>query len=204
MEELAIINRIRLCGEIDTAPAFSHRNHGREFYRFLLAVPRLSGAVDRIPILADWEMLDAADICWGERTALTGQIRSYNQVTPDGRHLVISVLADTLEPSDEERENQAELTGTLCKDPVFRRTPLGREICDAMLAVNRPYHRTDYLPCIFWGRTAREIAVCSVGTRIHLTGRLQSRVYTKQLPDGTAVERVAYEVSAVTADVLAE
>ena len=203
MEEQTIINRIRLCGEIDAAPAFSHENHGRRFYRTVLAVPRLSGTVDRIPVLADWELLDAADVCWGERAVLTGQIRSYNQVSEDGRHLVISVFAEQLEPSDEEPDNRAELTGTLCKDPVFRRTPLGREICDVMLAVNRPYHRTDYLPCIFWGRTAREIAYLSVGAQVHLTGRLQSREYTKQLPNGVLQQRTAYEVSAITAEALA-
>ena len=93
-----------------------------------------------------------------------------------------------------------QLTGVLCRDPIYRRTPLGREICDGMLAVNRPYHRTDYLPCIFWGRSAREMARLTVGARISLTGRLQSRAYTKLLADGSSLQRTAYEISAVTAE----
>lgn len=202
MEE-PIINQIRLCGTLDSAPTFSHENHGRRFYRFLLAVERLSGTVDRLPVLADWALMDAADAAWGEQIQVTGQLRSFNQSAPTGRHLILSVFAETLELCCEPPDNRAELTGALCRDPVYRRTPLGREICDGMLAVNRPYHRTDYLPCIFWGRTAREIALCSVGARIHLTGRFQSRDYTKLLPDGTADQRTAYEVSAIAAEVLA-
>ena len=195
-----IINQIRLCGVMDSAPAFSHENHGRRFYRFLLAVERLSGTVDRLPVLADWELLDTTDAAWGEEVRITGQIRSYNQPGPSGRRLILSVYAETMEACCEGAENQVVLSGALCKDPVFRRTPLGREICDVMLAVNRPYHRTDYIPCIFWGRTARAVARLSVGAALGLTGRLQSREYTKLLPDGTAAERTAYEVSAITAE----
>ena len=198
----AIINRVRLCGVLDSAPAFSHENHGRQFFRFLLAVERLSGTVDRLPVLADWRLLDEADVAWGEQVLVTGQLRSYNQPTESGRRLILSVYAETLEPSCREPDNLVELTGALCRDPVYRRTPLGREVCDGMLAVNRSYHRTDYLPCIFWGRTAKEVALCSTGARLSLTGRLQSRVYTKVLPDGTASERTAYEVSAIEAEVL--
>ena len=197
-----VINHIRLCGTLDSAPVFSHENHGRQFYSFFLAVERLSGTVDRLRILADLKLLDESDCAWGERVLVTGQVRSHNQVTETGRHLIISVLADTLELSDEEPDDRVTVTGTLCRDPVYRRTPLGREICDGMLAVNRSYHRTDYLPCIFWGRTAKEVALCSTGARLSLTGRLQSRVYTKVLPDGTASERTAYEVSAIEAEVL--
>lgn len=195
-----IINQIRLCGTLETAPAFSHENHGRRFYRFLLAVERLSGAVDLLPVLADWELLDAADAAWGERILVRGQIRSYNQPSPSGRRLIISVYAESMELCDLPPENEVILTGALCKDPIYRRTPLGREICDVMLAVNRPYHRTDYVPCIFWGRTARTVALCGVGDRLHLTGRLQSREYVKTLADGTATRRTAFEVSAITAE----
>ncbi len=194
-----IINQIRLCGTLETAPAFSHENHGRRFYRFLLAVQRLSGAVDLLPVLADWELLDAADAAWGERILVRGQIRSYNQPSPAGRRLIISVYAESMELCDLPPENEVILTGALCKDPIYRRTPLGREICDVMLAVNRPYHRTDYLPCIFWGRTSRQVALLGVGDRLTLTGRLQSREYTKLLPDGESVRRTAYEISAVSA-----
>ena len=195
-----IINHIELCGAMDTAPAYSHENHGRRFYRFLLAVERLSGNVDRIPVLASEELLEQTDVCWGERLCVVGQVRSFNHRTETGRRLVISVYAETMEPSADPPDNRVQLTGALCREPVFRRTPLGREICDGMLAVNRPYHRTDYLPCIFWGRTARRIAALGVGSTVTLEGRLQSREYTKLLEDGTVVQRTAYEISAVTAE----
>ena len=195
-----VINQIRLCGTLETAPVFSHENHGRRFYRFLLSVERLSGTVDLLPVLADWELLDETDVAWGERILVKGQIRSYNQPSPTGRRLIISVYAESMELCDLPPENEVVLTGALCKDPIYRRTPLGREICDVMLAVNRPYHRTDYLPCIFWGRTARRVALRNVGDRLTLTGRLQSRIYTKLQPDGTGVERTAYEISAVSAE----
>jgi single-stranded DNA-binding protein len=195
-----IINQIRLCGTMETAPVFSHENHGRQFYSFFLGVERLSGTVDRLRVLADLALLSETDCAWGERILVTGQVRSYNQVDDSGRHLVISVYAETLELTDEEPDDRVTLTGTLCRDPIYRRTPLGREICDGMLAVNRSYRRTDYLPCIFWGRTARQIADLSSGARITLTGRLQSREYNKLLPDGETVTRTAYEISAVTAE----
>ena len=195
-----IINQIRLCGTLDSAPAFSHENHGRRFYRFALAVPRLSGTVDRLNVLADEALLEQADCAWGEQVIVTGQIRSFNQPGPERRRLIISVLAQTLELGCEEADNQVQLEGVLCRDPVYRRTPLGREICDGMLAVSRPYHRTDYLPCIFWGRTARLAARCGVGDRLRITGRLQSREYTKLLPDGEAQQRTAYEISVISAE----
>ena len=196
----SIINHIRLCGTVESAPSFSHENHGRSFYSFFLGVERLSGTVDRLRILADRSLLEEADISWGERALVTGQVRSYNRITESGRHLVISVYAETLELTDQEPEDLVTLTGTFCRDPVYRRTPLGREICDGMLAVNRTYRRTDYLPCIFWGRTARRMAELSAGARITLTGRLQSREYVKTLPDGETEQRTAYEISAVTAE----
>ena len=195
-----IINQIRLCGTLDSAPVFSHENHGRRFYSFYLAVERLSGVLDRLRVLADQTLLEEADCAWGERVLVTGQVRSYNQLTETGRHLLISVYAQSLELTEEAPDDQVTLTGAFCRDPVYRRTPLGREICDGMLAVSRGYRRTDYLPCIFWGRTARRMAELSTGARITLTGRLQSRGYNKLLPDGQSERRVAYEISAVTAE----
>ena len=197
-----ITNHIRLIGTMDSAPVFSHENHGRQFFSFLLGVERLSGTVDRLRVLADLALLNATDCAWGERILITGQVRSYNQVDETGRHLVISVYAETMELTDEEPDDVVTLSGTLCRDPVYRRTHLGREICDGMLAVNRSYRRTDYLPCIFWGRTARQIAALSAGARITLTGRLQSREYNKTLPDGETETRTAYEISAVTAELI--
>ena len=129
---------------------------------------------------------------------MTGQIRSYNNREPEGRRLVISVLAETMTLCSAAHDNRAELLGTICRAPVYRRTPLGREICDVMLAVNRPYRRADYLPCILWGRTAQEAAELPVGTQLALTGRLQSREYIKMLGT-TAERRTAYEISAISA-----
>ncbi len=197
-----VTNQIRLCGTMESAPSFSHENHGRQFYSFLLGVERLSGTVDRLRVLADLALLNAAECAWGERVLVTGQVRSYNQVDETGRHLIVSVYAEHIELTDEEPDDVVTLSGTLCRDPVYRRTPLGREICDGMLAVNRSYRRADYLPCIFWGRTARQIATLSAGARITLTGRLQSRDYNKTLPDGETETRTAYEISAVTAELI--
>ena len=197
-----VTNQIRLCGTMESDPSFSHENHGRQFYSFLLGVERLSGTVDRLRVLADLALLNAAECAWGERVLVTGQVRSYNQVDETGRHLIVSVYAEHIELTDEEPDDVVTLSGTLCRDPVYRRTPLGREICDGMLAVNRSYRRADYLPCIFWGRTARQIATLSAGARITLTGRLQSRDYNKTLPDGETETRTAYEISAVTAELI--
>ena len=195
------LNRIRICGVLDSAPIFSHENHGRRFYRFFLAVERLSGTVDRLPVLADWDLLDEADVSWGEEVLAEGQIRSFNQPDPAGRrHLILSVYAEDLSLCCEAPDNQVELGGALCRDPIYRRTPLGREICDVMLAVNRPYHRTDYIPCILWGRNARAAARLTAGAALRLTGRLQSREYTKLLPDGTELRKTAYEVSVTEAE----
>ena len=198
------INHIELCGTMETPPVFSHENHGRRFYRFELSVRRLSGAADRLPVLVSRELLEQTDVSWGERIYVSGQIRSYNQRTPLQRRLVISVYAEQVELSDAEPDNRVTLAGAVCREPVFRRTPLGREICDIMLAVERPYHRTDYLPCIFWGRTARDVAELPVGAAIALEGRLQSREYTKLLDDGTALHRTAYEISAMSAQPVGE
>jgi len=192
------INQIILRGFLDAKPVYSHENHGRMFYQFPIRVPRLSGAVDLLQVIAPWEVLEQTEL--DERVLeVTGQIRSFNRRTDAGRRLVISVYASRLDQTELPPENQAELTGTICKAPVFRRTPLGREICDIMLAVNRSYHRSDYIPVILWGRTAYEVSQMEVGDMLHLTGRLQSREYQKVLPEGT-VRRVAYEVSAIQAE----
>ena len=191
-------NQIVLTGALAGSPQYSHSNHGRRFFSFPLEVKRLSGAVDRLPILAPEELLEQTAADEGDGLHITGQIRSFNSRRNTGRKLIISVLAETLEVTDAPHDNQVTLQGTICKEPVYRRTPLGREICDVMLAVNRPYRRADYLPCILWGRCAQEAADAPVGAELHLTGRLQSRGYIKML-DGTPEERIAYEISAITA-----
>ena len=188
MEQSA--NRVILRGSLYELPAFSHENHSKRFYRFTLEVERLSGTVDILPVLVSEPVLCAMD--------LSGQIRSFNSRAATGRRLVVSVYAESLTACEGEPHNEVYLAGTLCKEPVHRKTPLGREICDVMLAGNRPYHRSDYIPCIFWGRTAELVAACQVGDTLELTGRLQSREYVKVLESGNE-RRVAYEVSAMTA-----
>ena len=196
MEQSA--NRVILRGSLYELPAFSHENHGKRFYRFTLEVERLSGTVDILPVLVSEEVLCAMDLSGGSMIEVSGQIRSFNSRAATGRRLVVSVYAESLTACEGEPHNEVYLAGTLCKEPVHRKTPLGREICDVMLAVNRTYRRTDYLPCILWGRAARETARLSVGDRLNLTGRLQSREYVKVL-DGVGQRRTAYEVSAITA-----
>lgn len=194
------VNQIILRGTLAEPPAFSHENHGRRFYRFALAVPRLSGTADVLPVLAPEPALAALEADEADYVEASGQIRSFNSRLEGGRKLLVSVYATGLRLCNGEPANQVELAGAVCKPPVFRRTPLGREICDVMLAVNRHYRRSDYIPCIFWGRTAQAVARLTVGERLSLTGRLQSRTYNKVLDAGVE-RRVAYEVSAITASI---
>ena len=191
-------NHIILRGSLCQMPVFSHENHGRRFFRFLLEVPRLSGAVDILPVITEESILNELDPCGGEMLTVTGQIRSHNCRTETARHLLIFVFASAIVCEDGEPINDCTLEGTLCKEPTYRRTPLGREICDVMLAVPRAFRRADYLPCILWGRTALEISQCHIRDRIRICGRLQSRIYTKLTQDGPQ-ERTAYEISALTA-----
>lgn len=187
-------NCVQLCGTVDSAPALSHVNHDRAFCKFTLAVERLSGLADKLNVIAPQPLVEAAALAEGDTVTLRGQLRSFNNKSGSGSRLVISVFARQLERGGDAPFNQIQLSGVLCKPPVLRRTPLGRSICDIVLAVNRRYGRADYLPCIAWGRLASEIAGMDVGQRLALEGRVQSRVYLKQLPDG-AQERTAYEVS---------
>ena len=189
-----IVNQVTLCGTLVSPPVFSHENHGKRFFTFPLEVERLSGVTDTLPIIVPEPVMENCNPFDGERLLVTGQIRSFNRRSEQGRKLVISVLADALITCSEPPANDVYLQGIICKEPVFRRTPLGREICDIMLAVNR----TDYLPCILWGRTAEECSILPVGTSLRLTGRLQSRTYHKQLDTGRE-QRTAYEISALTA-----
>lgn len=192
------INTITIRGSLNELPKFSHENHGKRFLRFLLEVPRLSGTMDLIPVVAEEQLMEQLDPTAGEMLTVTGQIRSYNHRSEGVRHLLIFVFASLVLVEDGDPINDVVLEGTLCREPTFRRTPLGREICDVMLVVPRAFHRADYLPCILWGRTAQEIAACHVRDRIRICGRLQSRVYTKMTEDGT-VQRTAYEISALSA-----
>ena len=189
-------NQILLRGDLLGLPEFSHENHGRRFCRFFLEVRRLSGAVDTLPVVAQSEL--AEGLSPGQCISIQGQIRSHNHTDETGRHLMVFVFAQSLYPEEGEHINDARVTGLLCRDPTYRRTPLGREICDAMLAVPRAFRRADYLPCILWGRTAQEISRCRTRDTVTIQGRLQSRIYTKYVDDNP-VERTAYELSALTA-----
>ena len=192
-------NTITLRGTLLALPKLSHSNHGKQFYRFTLEVPRLSGAVDLLPVVAEESIVMGIDPTAGDMLTVCGQIRSHNQRGEDGRHLLIFVFASSITAECGEPVNDVYVEGPLCREPTFRRTPLGREICDAMLAVPRAFHRADYLPCILWGRTAPEISQCHTRDVIAIRGRLQSRIYTKLTPDG-AEDRTAYEISALSAE----
>ena len=194
-------NHILLRGSLSSLPQFSHENHGIRFFHFFLEVPRLSGTVDTLPVVAEEQVLNSFDLSGGEQLTITGQIRSYNVRTDGRRHLKIFVYARSIVCEDGEPINEVILEGPLCREPTFRRTPLGREICDVMLAVPRAFRRADYLPCILWGRTAQEISHCHTRDVIRICGRLQSRVYTKLTETG-ATERTTYEISALTAEIL--
>ena len=194
-------NQITLRGSLLALPEFSHENHGRRFFRFTLEVPRLSGAVDLLPVVAEERLLNAMDLSGGEMLTVTGQVRTHNVRTESARHLLVFVFAGSIVCEDGNPINECIVCGPLCREPNYRRTPLGREICDVMLAVPRAFHRSDYLPCILWGRTAVEAAACHVRDEIRICGRLQSRIYTKVTANGPE-ERTAYEISALTAEVL--
>jgi len=194
-----ITNRVCLRGSLLSLPELSHENHGRRFFRFYLEVPRLSGAVDILPVITEERVLNSFDLSGGEMLTVTGQIRSHNVSTEQKRHLLIFVFASCIVAEDGEPINEVTLEGPICREPTYRRTPLGREICDVMLAVPRAFRRADYLPCILWGRTAQEAAQCHTRDIIRIHGRMQSRIYTKITEDG-AQERTAYEISALSAE----
>lgn len=198
-----IVNQITVRGELVDLPAFSHENHGKRFYRFLLDIPRLSGNSDRLPVVVPEDLLETLDPNAGSCISITGQIRSHNVRNGNTRHLLIFIFAQKICCEDGPPCNDVILEGPLCKEPIYRRTPLGREICDVMLAVPRTFRRADYLPCIFWGRIAQEVSECHTGDRVRIIGRLQSRVYTKRTEQGSQ-ERVAYEISVLSADILDE
>ena len=188
-------NQLTLCGVIETAPALDHEVFGEQFYRMGLRVPRLSGAMDLLPVTVS-ERLMNGQMTPGTQLSIQGQLRSYNKVMDGAGRLLLTAFAQRLSPPDDsENPNTIHLIGAICKPPAFRTTPFGREIADLMLAVNRAYGKCDYIPCIAWGRTARYAAQLSVGDHLDVQGRFQSREYQKQMPDGTVVSRVALEVS---------
>ena len=195
MEGTQWTNQVILRGTAAGEALFSHESHGQRFYRFPLEVPRLSGTPDTLPVLLPEPLLDTVQTEAPLR--VQGQLRSFNNRSGVGNRLVLTVYAQAIQPGTGEPCNRILLSGALCKPPIFRRTPLGRSICDLMLAVSRRYGRADYLPVIAWGQLAVRAARLQVGDPFSLEGRVQSRAYRKVLEDGSIQDRVAYEVSAM-------
>ncbi len=190
------MNVVLLRGQVAKQASFSHSSHGKNYFQMDLATLRLSGTQDILCVLMPEELLLHYDPRVGDRVEIDGQIRSFNNKSGLGNRLVISVLARSITVFDGEDINQVSLRGSLCKAPIYRKTPLGREICDLLLAVARPYGRADFIPVICWGQCARESAQFFVGQPVSVVGRFQSRPYIK-LINGQPYDKIAFEVSAV-------
>ncbi|CDB25410.1 single-strand binding protein/Primosomal replication protein n [Firmicutes bacterium CAG:552] len=189
-------NKVYLSGTIESEPVFSHELYGEGFYEFTLRVPRLSEQSDVIPITISERLLGEKNLVKGTKISFYGQFRSFNKLVGEKSKLMLTVFVrDFLDEDEEANPNVTELTGYVCKQPMYRTTPFNREICDLLIAVNRAYDKSDYIPCIAWGRNARFVKEMAVGQKLSLSGRIQSREYTKKLPDGSSEIRVAYELS---------
>jgi len=205
-------NHLVLVGKVTSEKRFSHEIYGEKFYIFDLEVPRLSGNADIIPITISERLLEAEDLAIDKKVVIEGQFRSYNSYQNEKNKLVLTVFAKDVkfvENQDEEIQaskdlvsNEVILNGYICKKPIYRQTPFGREIADILLAVNRAYNKSDYIPCIAWGRNARFCENIEVGTEVKIIGRVQSRTYEKKYEDGTSETKVAYEVSISSLEVV--
>ena len=203
-------NYLVLIGKIISEKTFSHEIYGESFYLFNLEVPRLSGNEDIIPITISERLISNFDLVIGTKVVVEGQFRSYNSYEKEKNRLVLTVFAkDIMEYNEEKQEeakeqtsNEVTLNGYICKKPIYRQTPFGREIADLLLAVNRAYNKSDYIPCIAWGRNARFCENMEIGTEVKIVGRVQSRIYEKKFEDGTVEQRVAYEVSIGSLEVI--
>lgn len=192
-------NQVSIMGEIASGFTFSHEVFGEGFYMVDILVKRLSDSTDRIPVMISERLVDVTQDYRGEYIQVTGQFRSYNRHEEKKNRLILSVFAREIsfveEETDKMKTNQIFLDGYICKNPVYRKTPLGREIADMLVAVNRPYGKSDYIPCICWGRNARFSSGFEVGSHVQIWGRIQSREYVKRLDEEVTEKRVAYEVS---------
>lgn len=199
-------NQITISGEIISDFSYSHEIYGERFYSVDVKVQRLSDTCDIVPVMVSERLIDVTDDLTGLLVCIEGNIRSYNWHEEDKSHLLLSVFARSVEFVDgivvNSNTNKVYLDGFVCKEPRYRTTPLGREITDVLLAVNRPYGKSDYVPCIIWGRNARYASNFKVGERCAVWGRLQSREYEKKLEDETAETRTAYELSVSKVEVL--
>ena len=192
-------NQVSIVGEIISDFQYSHEVYGEGFYMVEVAVSRLSNFSDYIPLMISERLIDTSQSYKGQKVYVTGQFRSYNRHEELKNRLVLSVFVREIEFIEEETEemksNQILLDGYICKDPIYRKTPLGREIADLLVAVNRSYGKSDYIPCICWGRNARFAARFEVGVHVQIWGRIQSREYVKRLNEDEVEKRTAYEVS---------
>ena len=199
-------------GKVTSEKRFSHEIYGEKFYIFDLSVPRLSGNADIIPITISERLMVNGDLPINTKITVEGQFRSYNSYGEGKNKLVLTVFAKNVTLLDDQESevearkdfisNEVTLNGYICKKPVYRQTPFGREIADILLAVNRAYSKSDYIPCIAWGRTARFCENMEVGTEVKIVGRVQSRQYEKKHEDGTIENKVAYEVSVGSLEVI--
>jgi len=205
-------NHLVLVGKVTSDKKFSHEIYGESFYIFDLEVARLSGNSDIIPITISERLILEKELEIGDKVAIEGQFRSYNSYENEKNRLILTVFAKDIkylseqdeENSSEKVSNEVTLIGYICKKPIYRQTPFGREISDILLAVNRAYNKSDYIPAIAWGRNARFCQNIEVGTKVKITGRVQSRNYEKKFEDGTAQTRTAYEVSISSLEIVNE
>ena len=206
MNKLIENNNVELVGEIVSDFSFSHESFGEAFYFVDVAVKRLSETFDYLPLLISEHLIDVNSDCIGKTIHVNGQFRSFNLHEEKKNRLILSVFVRELKLLDEIDEdiktNQIFLDGYICKDPIYRKTPLGREIADLLIAVNRSYGKTDYIPCIVWGRNARFVSRLEVGGHIQIFGRIQSREYTKKISETETEKHIAYEVSASRIEVI--
>lgn len=201
MDETGFENNIvKMGGVVASGLEPSHELYGEQFYKFHIEIDRLSGQKDRIPVIVSERLIDVDNFSEGTVIKLEGQYRSYNQIVGDNKSkLILTVFVKDIEVGCEDEKvktiNELTMIGTICKPPIYRKTPLGRDIADILLAVNRAYNKSDYIPCILWGRNAKFCEKLSIGADAKVTGRIQARSYDKKFPDGTSESRVAYEVS---------
>lgn len=198
MENYIANNKAEVIGTVATELVLSHEIYGEKFYVFTLSIPRLSGISDEVKVMVSDRLLQDVPLCVGDKIEVEGQFRSYNSYENGDNRLVLTVFAKDLayfEDTDDKNPNSLYLNGFICKEPIYRTTPFGREITDLLLAVNRSYNKSDYIPVIAWGRNARFCKSFSVGDNVKVWGRIQSRVYQKHLSEDEVIEKTAYEVS---------
>ena len=191
-------NQAIVAGEVISDFQFSHEIFGEGFYKLRIKVKRLSDAFDEVPLLVSDRLVDVNQNCIGKKLEAKGQFRSYNKHENEKNHLILSLFVRELEWIDSyenHKPNYIMLDGYICKEPIYRMTPLGREICDILLAVNRAYGKSDYIPCICWGRNARFAGNLEIGAHIQVLGRIQSRKYQKKIGENEVISRTAYEIS---------